>query len=246
MKRISILILFLALFVGGCSKNKDSAWTGSDQAADVTFKTPEEAITHYLEGVARNDVRRILQASAINEMSTKFKFDLYAERLRAINPTYLAPSDYPFYAEINKAHLSSQLLNQVKHLSYSLLSGETLEGTIIQADAERAKRFVKDVDPQRLSKLELKKIGLPNKTVMSDPRYLENAARIASGYGADESTERLALFSFEQNYYYLGFTLLRYGTTWKIGDQVSQLAGTNILGTAQQTTEEEFERMTNK
>ena len=243
IKRIPVLILFLALFAGGCSR-KDTAWTGSDQAADVAFKTPEEAVTYYLEGVARNDVRKILQASAINEMGGNFKFALYAERLRVINPTYLAPAEYPLYAEINKAHVSSQILDQVKNLSYSLLSGETIEGSVIQADAERVSRFVKDVDPQRLSKLEVKKISPPNKTVMGGAGYQENAAKIARGYGAEESTERVALVSFEQNYYYLGFTLLRYGANWKIGNQVSPLAGTSALGAAQKTTEAEFERIT--
>jgi hypothetical protein len=43
VKRIHVLILCLALFVGGCAR-KDSSLTGSDQAADVTFKTPEEAV----------------------------------------------------------------------------------------------------------------------------------------------------------------------------------------------------------
>ncbi len=243
MKRIPVLLLLLALFAGGCAR-KDSSLTGSDQAADVTFKTPEEAVTYYLEGVARNDVRKILQASAIKEMGEKFKFALYAERLHAIIPTYLAPAEYPFYAEINKEQVSTQILNQVKSLSYSLLSGEQLEGSVIPADAGRADRFIKDVDPQRLSKLEVKKISLPNKTVMNEAGYVENAARVAKGYGADEATERLALISFGQNYYYLGFTLLRYGASWKIANQVSPLAGTSALGTAQQTTEEEFERLT--
>lgn len=243
MKRIRVLILFLALSACGCAR-KESAWTDSgERDGGVAFKTPEEAVAHYLGGVAQNDVGKILQASAVNEMGGNFKFAVYAERLRVINPTYLSPAEYPFYAEINKAHLSSQILNQVKNLSYSLLSGEEMEGGIIQADAERVGRFVKDVDPQRLSKLEVRKIDLPNKKVMAEAGYLENAARIAKGYGADESTERVALVSFEQNYYYLGFTLLRYGTNWKIGNQVSQLAGTSPLGAAQQTTEEEFGRL---
>lgn len=242
-KPISILILCLALLTGSCSK-KESTWTGTtDQAADMTFKTPEEAITHYLDGVARNDVRKILQASAANEMGGKFKFELYAERLGVINPSYLSPAEYPLYSEINKAHLSSQILDQVKYLSYSLLSSEQIEGTFFQADAARVSRFVKDVAPQRLSKLEVKKISSPNQKVMSDPKYLENATRIARSFGADESTERVALVSLEQNYYSLGFTLLRYGAGWKIGNQVSQLAGTSALGMAQQTTEAEFERL---
>ena len=251
IKGIPVLILFLTLFAGGCAR-KDAAWTDSkaqtaDPAADVTLKTPEEAVTHYLEGVARNDVRRILQASAVNEMSAKFKFDLFAERLGAIDPVRnLSPAEYPFYSEINKSQLSFQILSHVKNLSYGLLSGEEMDGTIFKADAERVNRFVKNVDPQRLSRLEVRKISPPNKTVMNDARYLENAARNARIYGADESTERVALFSFEQNYYYVGFTLLRYGTNWKIYSQDSPLANTSPLGTAEKTTEAEFESMTNK
>jgi hypothetical protein len=248
-KRISLLIMSLALFIAGCS-GTDSAGTASkaqtaDHTAGVEFKTPEEAITYYLDGIARNDVRKILQASAINEMGGKFKFDLNAERLRVMNPAQLSPTEYQFYSEINKSYLSSQILNQVKNLSYSLLSGEKVDGSVIPADAGRVSRFIKDVDPQRLSRMELKKISPPNKTVMNDARYLENAARNASIYGADESTERLALISFEQNYYSLGFTLLRYGASWKISGQVSPLANTNALGTAEKTTEEGFESMVN-
>jgi hypothetical protein len=35
---------------------------------------------------------------------------------------------------------------------------------------------------------------------MNSAQYLENAGQIARIYGADESTERVALFSFEQNH----------------------------------------------
>ena len=45
-------------------------------------------------------------------------------------------------------------------------------------------------------------------------------------------------------YYYVGFTLLRYGSDWKVSEQVANLANTNALGTAQPTTVEEFNRLT--
>lgn len=234
-KQISILILFLVLFTAGCSRIDTSR---------TAFKTPEEAITYYLDGVAQNDIHKILQACAIDEMSGKFKFDLQAERLGSINPEYLSPTDYSFYSEINKAYLSSQILKQVKFLSYSLLSSEKIEGTLFRADAERVNRFIKEVDPRRLSKLEIKKISAP-KAAVTDARYSEIAAQRARSFGADESTERLVLFSFEQNYYYIGFTLLRYGANWKISDQGSPIGGTQSLGTAQKTTEEGFESVIN-
>src|SRR5437868_14888703 len=109
--QVSILILFLALFTAGCSRTDTTR---------TAFKTPEEAITYYLDGVAQNDIRKILQACAINEMGGNFRFDLYAERVGAWNPTEnLSPTDHPFYSEINKTYLSSQILKQVKNHSYS-------------------------------------------------------------------------------------------------------------------------------
>ncbi len=86
------------------------------QAIDVTFKTPEEAITSYLDGVAQNDISKILQACAINEMGDKYKFALDVERIGgAILPVQsLSPTDYPFYSEINRMYVSSQILNRVK------------------------------------------------------------------------------------------------------------------------------------
>jgi hypothetical protein len=159
----------------------------------------------------------------------------------------LSPTDYPLYVEANKLQLSSQVMNRVKLFTYSLLSSEAVDtGMVItQVDAERVTRFTQYVDPKRLASLELQKIGLPDKTLMNSAQYLENADQIARIYGADESTERVALFSFEQNHYYMGFTLLRYGDNWKISGQFSPIAETNILGTPQTTTVEEFERVIN-
>jgi len=62
-------------------------------------------------------------------------------------------------------------------------------------------------------------------------------------YGADESTERVALFSFEGQDHYVGFMLLRYGDNWKISRQDSPLAGTNALGVPQKTTPAEFKKL---
>jgi hypothetical protein len=219
-----------------------------DQVHEMVFKTPEEAIIHYFEGMAQADTDKIFQTCAINEMSEKFRFDLYTERVRALMPILsLSPTDYPLYVETNKIQRSAQIFNRVKIFAFSLLSSEEVgEGkTIIIEDAERINNFMQDVDPRRLAQLEVEKIGLPDEALMNSDRYLKNAAALASIYGADESTERVALFSFEQNYYYLGFTLLRYGENWKISDQFSPLAGTNNSGAPEKTTVEEFEGMIN-
>ena len=252
-KRIAFLNVFLVLITVSClgtsAPMTTTATPAPDQVSNVVFKAPEDAITSYLEGVVQSDIHKISRACAINEMSEKFKFDLYTGEWLggAFMPFQsLSPTDYPFYVETNKMQLSPQIFTRVKILAYSLLSSEKEDGsTITGMDAKRINSFMKDVDPKRLSSLKVKEIGLPNKTLMNSAIYQETAAKFARVYGADEKTERVALFSFEQNYYYLGFTLFRYGENWKISSPASALANINALGAPQKTTVEEFESMIN-
>jgi hypothetical protein len=239
------LIACLAFLLASFSISVATATTPK-QINDVVFKTPEESITSYMEGVAQGDLGKILQACAINEISENFKFDLYIERMQALLPQTQSPSDYPFYAELNKVQLSSQISNQVKFLAYSLLSTEAVgEINVIRMDEEQANKFTKEIDPQRLAQLKVEKIGLPDKALMTGDKYLENATKIARIYGADESTERVVLFSFEDNYYLIGFTLLRYGENWKISTQTSAIADISGAGIPKKTTVDEFEGMIN-
>ncbi len=251
-KQIAILIVLLAFTTAACliaNSPSVSSTPAPKQTSDVVFKTPEEAIQSYFEGLAVADTQKILQSCAIDEMSEKFDFGLYTERLGGILMPIqsLAPSSDPFYVETNKAQLSSQTLSRVKIFVYSLLSSENISDAspITGMDAERTSKFLKDVDPKRLSSLKVEKIGLPNPTLMKDAKYLENAAKIAHVYGADEATERVALFSFEGKTYYLGFTLLRYGDNWKIGYAASGLSNANVMGSPEPITIDEFESMIN-
>lgn len=220
--------------------------TVQSQTPEVTFKTPEATITHYLGGVAQHDLDQILQACAVNEMSENFEFDLSVENLGGFMnlSLSLAPNDHPFYLEINKMQITSQILNQVKNFSISLLSDEAMNGMpIFDVDAERVNKLINDITPERLVNLAVIQISLPSETIMSDPKYLERSARFANVYGANEQTERTVLFSFEQRYYFMGFTLLRYGENWKVSNQSSAIGNTSPLGTALETTLEEFETM---
>ncbi len=245
-KRVLVLMACLALLMTGISATVTRA-TDPYQAGDVTFKTPEDAVTAYMQGVAQGDVNKILQACAVDEMSRNFKFDLYIDRLRAFSPVLApAPSDYPLYVDLNKAQMTAQISSQVKILSFSLLSTEQVDtGITIMMDIDGARNFIKAVDPKKLSQLDVKKIATPNKTVMSSTKYQDNATKLAKVYGADESTERVALFSFEQNFYYVGFTILRYGQNWKISSQTSPLSGISSTGAPAKTTEQDFESMIN-
>ncbi len=161
---------------------------GSVPAVAAGRATPEDAVRDYLAGVAQADVSKILDASAIDEMSAGFRFDLLADRLKAMNLTgSLAPAEYPMFVDMNRAQQAATVLGQVRSLVYSLLSSEQVDGSIIvPADKARADAFIKQVDPSRLSGLAVADIRFPTPRVEHDPTYLANRAKQAAMYGADE------------------------------------------------------------
>ena len=245
---LSILILGSVLATGLVGVASAASPQPSTEATTPTaeFPTPEDAIGHYLAGVANGDVGAILASSAIDEVARGFQFDLQVERLQAMMLLQsLAPADHPFYAEINQAIQSQRILSQVLMLSYSLLSSEQIDGrVIVPADLARAERFVADVDPSRLAGLAVQDVRPANAALQANERYLDIADTQAGIHGADELTERLALISLDGQLYDVGFTLLRYGETWKVLSQSSAMGETTALGTARPTTADEYERQT--
>ncbi len=219
---------------------------GSAPALAAGPATPEGAVRDYLAGVAQADVAKILDASAIDEMSAGFRFDLMTDRLKAMNLTgSLAPADYPMFVDMNRAQQSAIVLGQVRNLVYGLLSTEQVDGSIIvPADKARADAFIAQVDPSRLSDLSVLDVRAVDPYFAKSQRYLENTAKQAAVYGADELTERVALVSFEGQMYAVGFTLLRFGDVWKVASQVSNLTSTNSLGTAWPVTLDEYAHLT--
>jgi hypothetical protein len=213
-----------------------------EQSGAVNYKSPEAAISAFMQGLAQTEIDKMLQACAVTEMGEKFNFDFYTERLGyIIAPTAPAPAEYALYAEMNQVALAAQILSKVKFFSYGLLSGETIDGAVLILDAEGVDRFVHNVDPARLATLKIEKMALPNAVLMGETRYQEQSAQIAKAYGAEAATERVLLFSFEGAYYTSGFTLLRYGESWKISDLGSVLANTGVLGVPTLTTVAEFD-----
>ena len=246
-KRVFLLTLCLAPLLAAVLFPANTPAAAQGQTASVSFKSPEDAITAYIQGFAKGDTSKILQACAVDEMSSKLSFTLYTARIGALLPYVSpAPSDYPFYADMNKAQLSWQLLVQARTFAYGLLSTEdTASGKTITIDAARTAQFIKDVDPARLAQIQLKEIRTPKMNTDSTATIAATEAKTAHLYGADESTDRVALFSFESNYYDIAFTILRFGDNWKISTASSQMVGTPNLYAPGKTTVAEFESQFN-
>ncbi len=208
----------------------------------VALNTPEAAVTEYLEGLAAGDTTRILAACAVAQSAAGFDFAAFIERLRAYVPAgSMAPAQYPFYVDINRAEQSWQCLHGARSLAYSLLSTEDLVSQpLYDLDAARVEQIVRDLDPARLANMQLLGVGAPTPSIMATERYKANAAALAAVYGADESTERVALLSLDGATWLAGFRLMRYGDTWSISAPSSPLAGTSAMGNATPISPAEF------
>ncbi len=242
------LVAALTLAPAASSAQEPSPATQEPSPAtpEASPATPEEVVAAYVAGIAAGDADAILQASAVEEMATGFDFTAFTERLRAMSlATSLGPSEYALFRDANRYQQAALILSQVRNLVYGLLSGEEIEGRLIApVDAERIAAFVAAVDPARLSGLKVLEVRGPDPEFASDERYLDNIARMAAVYGADELTERLALIELDGSTYGLGFTLLRYGDTWKVSSQQSVLARTPVFGTAEPMTRAEYDERT--
>jgi len=218
----------------------------SGQILAAGSATPDEAVREYMAAVAAADAGRVLEASAIDEMAEGHRFAESVDRFKAFMPhLMMAPAEYPFYVEVNRAQRADEILRQVLMLDYGLLSGETIDGSpLTPVDGAWAEGFVAQVDPARLAGIEVMDARFPNPDLEVSERYLENAGALAATYSADELTERLVLFYFEGRTYALGFTLLRYGDTWLVSSQSSPIGGTSTFGTATPMTVEEYGSLT--
>ena len=236
---VQVFLVVVLLWMGAIA-------TAQDTTSDATFAMPSDTVEFYIQALAQGDVVGILQASAVNEMSENFRFDLYVDRLRAVNLQAPAPSDHALYVEMNRAQFSSQLLFQTRNLTYGLLTTDPrlLDGQMVILDAEEttgyATTFTTELNPARLSQLQVMQTGTPYPDIVRSERYIENSNRAAVVYGADEQTEQVALLMFEGNTFYVGFTLLRYGDAWKISSIVSPLGATSSFGSPTAITEDEF------
>ena len=241
-----LLVAMLATVAPGLAVAASPSPLASPRPGTMSFATPDDAVRHYLAGVSAGDAAMIVEASAVDEMSHGFDFAAQVDRLKAMELTNgLAPAEYPLFADIDRAVVSARILGQAKMLVYSLLTSETLDGSIIvPADRARGDAFVSEVDPSRLAGLSVQDVRYSDAKHENDPRVLENAARQAAIYGADDLTERLALVDLDGQLYEVGFTLLRYGDDWKVSSQAAVLGGTPVLGTAVPTTREEYDQKT--
>jgi hypothetical protein len=234
MKNLKLLLAtFLAVYI---------AALGTAFGADKGYRTPEAAIEAYIAGVVAGDFDQILAATAVEKMSTEFDFVSYVDRLRVLPFIAPAPSTNPMFIAINKATFTQQIGHQVQFLTYSLLStSKVVEGQTEMMDGAAGAQFASQVMPSHLAGLSIVRIAQPGASVASTPIHLQNLARQALIYGANEVADRVVLLAFGDANYLIGFTLLRYVDDWGVSSQNSALGNTSFSGGATLITPEAFE-----
>ncbi len=247
--------LLAALLITGCASGTapaipasllpsvaPSAAAATTVPASIDYRTPDEAVRAYLDGVARGDATAILGASAVDRIAASFDFVASADRLKVmLLNVSMAPATDPLYVEVNRAIETSAIMTGVRNLAYSLLSTEPLDGSPIVADRAKAEAFTAQVDATRLSGLTVREIRFPQASLEHDPTFQANAAARAKVYGADELTERVALVALGERTFMVGFVMLRYGTGWYVAEPSSPIAGTNPPGAAKPMSQADFD-----
>ena len=213
-----------------------AAW--AQEEAPVS-STPEEAIGSFVAALCENDLQKALQVCAIEDYAAGYDFVGMVDYMKTFMPLQqMAPSEYGLYAGINAISAMYALTNQIKMMIYSFFVPEVGDGKpmYVGGSMDDAKAFATTVDPAKLKNLKLVRTDPPMQTLLNSEKNVKAFQRWADIYGADEMTERIALYELDGKTYLGGFVLLRYGEEWRIKSLNSNLAGLSVMGTVEETT----------
>jgi hypothetical protein len=237
VRRGTVFLIILCILLS------TSLFSALAQGETPVFTKPEDAIHHFAAALSENDLQKALQACAVEEYAKGFDFVGMVDRLKTLMPIQqMAPSEYDLFVEMNKISAMGTLVNQMKMMIYSFFVPEVKDGKpmYVGVGMDDAKKFAEAVDPGKLKNLKLLRIDPPVQNILNSEKNIENFQKMAVLYGAQEMTERIALYELDGKTYLGGFGLLRYGDGWKILRLNSNLAGLSAMGTVEEITIDEY------
>jgi len=218
----------------------------------TSFATPEAVVEHFVKSVAADDLDATMQAFAIDDQATHFDFAIQARRLGEYDPTSMdAPARYKMYVRTNAFaamdHAAGRVVAFVTAFLIDPAEIARLEEGPRDADAAaRAMATLQGMDSNKLRGLKLVRVDVPHKPLMSKADVLQLLKEQGSVWGAQTMTERIALLQLADQHYICGFSILKYGRSWRIHDLTSNFASdeTHSLLAPEKITPEEFETYT--
>lgn len=196
---------------------RDAAPQSEQVVTDARLATPEAAVKLYAERISANDFAGAFQAYAFHEQAARFRFVPLVREVKVLNAVVLkAPPEYPMFVELNELRARSEMAQATKLFVYGLLTNldtATVETTETEA---QARAFIDAVNPSRLASLRLVRVDQPRQSVTNSTEAQVDSKRWATLNGADEMTERLALYELSGQLFWSGFRLCRFDKNWKI------------------------------
>jgi hypothetical protein len=181
------------------------------------FATPEAAINFYVESIAVNDLTCAMRAYAAHEHAARFDFRALVSWAKVLSPGVLkAPAQYPMFVEMNEHVAKAEMADATKLLVYGLLTDASLSGSQTLEPDAKIQDFVQAVNPARLARVKVVRIDPPRQAQFNGPKAQAHFKELATLEGADEVTERIALYELSGQLFWSGFRLCRYDASWKL------------------------------
>jgi hypothetical protein len=209
--------------------------------ANKGLGTPEAAISLYVESIAANDLACALRGYAAHEFAAAFDFKTLVTYVQVLSPSIIkAPAQYPMFVEMNELRAQGEMADASKAFVYGLLTDIDMGGVQTMASEAPVQAFLQAVNPTRLATLKIVRIDQSYRVVRDGPKAQELFEKFAHLDGAEEMTDRIALYELSGRHFWSGFRLARYEKTWKIYELESSYGGP-ISGGVRKTTVTEYE-----
>jgi len=180
-----------------------------------TFGTPEAAVEHFVKSIAADDLDGALQAFAVDELVARAEL-IASETAKRRERSGVRVSKSRTFLRMFAIKLTAECASETRRFVYALLLDNDRADWLTEATDANIDSFIRAADPARLKSLQTVRIDQPVPSVTRTASALENAKAHASAEGADDSTERIALFRLDGKHYRGVFGLLRYGGSWRI------------------------------
>ena len=214
-------LIIVAVILSGCTNVMN---TSGKSGNSKTFKTPEQAIEHFFEGIKENDMEKALQACSIYEYGEQYDFNASIERYTMISPTSYAPTDYDLYADYNIIKRKNMWANRILSICYALsddneIAKQINEGLSVKIESDNdIEQFVEDVNPDNMKDLEIIRVDVCCPDLQAGDIVERNVKMLNKIISADERKEYSVLFSCDGETYATAVTLCKFDNCWKLED----------------------------
>ena len=231
MKRLMASVLSLFLLLGFACGTA----TAEEISTEPGFDSPEDAVRNYLYGLQKMDLDQMLDSFGFETQAAHIHFDKTLERTGAYVHTSIPafPDGTAFFDSINAELAKQNIVRQIglSVLSYLYPETDVLNPIRIGEKSETFKTpddFISTVfDTSRLEQLAtldnieiyepqaLISLGILNQRYLEE-RIQNNIETQRQIYGADELSDRIAVFTIGGEHYAFAPSVARFGNRWYV------------------------------